>query len=54
MSEIMFLKQMAELKKITSNMQKQGKSEEQIKQAISLYLVESKKSINPNGDLDII
>jgi hypothetical protein len=48
------LKQMDDLKKIASNMQNQGKSDEQIKNAISLYLIESKKNINPNGDLDII
>jgi hypothetical protein len=45
---------MNELKKIVSNMQKQGKSQEQIKQAISVYLMESKNKINPNGDLDIV
>ncbi len=50
----MFLKQMQELKDITRNMKNQGKSDEQIKQVISLYLVESKKKINPNGDLDIV
>ncbi|WP_180953860.1 hypothetical protein [Bacillus sp. M6-12] len=50
----MFIKQMNELKRITANLKKQGKSETEIKQAISLYLTESKKKINPNGDLDIV
>ena len=45
---------MEELKKIASNLKAQGKSEEQIKQAISLYLIESKKKMNPNGDLDVL
>lgn len=47
-------KQMAELKNITSNLRKQGKTDDQIKRAISAYLDESKRKINPNGDLDII
>jgi hypothetical protein len=51
---MVFLKQMDDLKKIASNMQNQGKSDEQIKNAISLYLIVSKKKINPNGDLDIV
>lgn len=51
---MMFLKQMVDLKKIVATMQKQGKTDEQIKQAVSAYLIESKKKINPNGDLDII
>lgn len=51
---ILFLKQMVELKKIASNLKKQGKSEKEIKRAINLYLVENKRKINPNGDLDII
>jgi hypothetical protein len=50
----MFLKQMTDLRRMSDNMRKQGKSDEQIKKAISLYLIESKKKINPNGDLDII
>lgn len=50
----MFLKQMNDLKKIARNMKKQGKSDEQIKKAINLYLVTSKKKINPNGDLDVV
>lgn len=50
----MFLKEMADLKKIVANLQKQGKSDQEIKQTVSLYLIESKKKINPNGDLDII
>lgn len=50
----MFLKQMNDLKKIAANMNKQGKTEEEIKQAINLYLIESKKKINPVGHLDEI
>lgn len=49
-----FWKVMNDLKKITSNLQKQGKTDEQIKQAIRIYLEESKKKINQNGDLDIV
>lgn len=44
---------MRELKKISSNMKKKSKSDEEIKQVINLYLIESKKNINPNGDKDI-
>ncbi|AZV43667.1 hypothetical protein BAOM_3058 [Peribacillus asahii] len=47
-------KQMAELKKITENLRNQGKTNEQIKAAIGAYLDESKRKINPNGDLDIL
>lgn len=50
----MFLKQMCELQRIVENLRKQGKSKSEIKQTISLYLTESKKKINPDGDLDVI
>lgn len=50
----MLLKRLCELKKIVSNMKQQGKSQEEIKQVISLYLTETKKKINPDGDLDIV
>ena len=50
----LFLKQIKELKLIKQNLRNQGKSNEQIKQVISLYLVETKNKINPNGDFDVI
>lgn len=50
----MYLKQVQELKKIVSNLKKQGKSEEEIRKAINIYLQEFKRKNNPNGDLDII
>jgi len=50
----MYLKQVQELKKIASNLKKQGKSEEEIRKAINIYLQELKRKTNPNGDLDII
>ncbi|WP_155918575.1 hypothetical protein [Heyndrickxia ginsengihumi] len=50
----MLSKRAEELQNIIFNLQKQGKSQEQIKKVVSLYLIETKKKINPNGDLDII
>lgn len=50
----MFYKQIGDMKKMAANMKKQGKTKQQIKQAISNYLVENKKKTNPNGDKDII
>lgn len=43
-----------ELERIVKNLHKQGKSDEEVKQAIICYLQESKRKMNPNGDLDII
>ncbi|MDG5787800.1 hypothetical protein QA612_09840 [Evansella sp. AB-P1] len=42
----MYLKQIADSKRISENMRNQGKSDKEIKQAISLYLSESKNKIN--------
>lgn len=39
-----------EVEKIAKNLYKQGKSSKEVKQAISLYLKESKKRINPNNE----
>jgi hypothetical protein len=47
------VKVIEDLEKLTENLRKQGKTKEQIKLAIGIYLEESKKKINPNGDLDI-
>lgn len=47
-------KVMFDLKRIANNLRKQGKTDEQIKNSVSVYLKESKRKINPNGDLDIV
>lgn len=41
---------MQETKSLATNLRNQGKSEEQIKQAINVYLSETKKKINPHNE----
>lgn len=43
-----------DLENINQNLSNQGKSKKEIKQAIHVYLTESKKKYNPNGDLDVV
>lgn len=50
----MFLKQMSDLKRKVDNMKNQGKSEKEIKRAISLYLKESKRQVNPNREKELV
>lgn len=50
----MFSREKKELDKIIKNMNQQGKTKQQIKNAIGIYLKENKKKVNPNGELDII
>ena len=47
-------KVLTKLEQLSNRMKQQGKTDEQIKSLVSLYLMEFKKKINPNGELDVI
>lgn len=47
-------KELDKMKKITSNLKRQGKSDAQIKRMLGAYLTENKKKVNSTGEKDII
>jgi len=50
----MYINALNDLNKVVDDLQNQGKTDDEIKEAVKVYLEEFKKKINPNGDLDVV